>query len=562
MAESDFDSISNNRSLCDAEGNIGPDEFCAVMLKELRYYMQHRLTEEGFSEYRTPADTEFTSLGATKMILTEQLSTSRRIDTVLEKLGHLIPSSPQAVSSYPAGNNSQQGSPTDSSGNLAFQESAEKSQLSILHQPNHDKQCSQGISLDGGRQDAILQSILSVQKEILQHVLQGAAREANLSQRVERMHEMLEGFRPSQTRKKSGFSVGESETSENVFQTNILPRAMRRSSRLRRMGATSSSYLEPEILLARDTPQDVQSELISQSNGNFLFSSAGLSNQNQPEKPGRMSAAVYSSNNSMQLNGVERKTAVVSKGTQRRFQEIGSAGSVDRRNAAVFPDVKVPSQADAMVFSETALRSSAAMAAGAVQPFPCPDPAKTWRPIKSGYGVQAAPGRQSHLNGNSVVIEGREIAELGGRNLGPFAKDQEIENLQTTTRNKANTTSVSSDVGGYRNSALSSAVAVDGLLGPRLVRVARHTLSEKQAAAARAATQAAVASLQAQGAIPPGLLGGIGATQGQRGTQPGMGRRAPVASLDWQPSQRIQPQNLQVQTAMLQQRSREAPWPE
>jgi hypothetical protein len=79
MADSDFESITNNRSMCDAAGNIGPEEFRAVMLKELRYYMQHRLTEEGFSEYRTQADTEFTTLGATKMILTEQVRACARV---------------------------------------------------------------------------------------------------------------------------------------------------------------------------------------------------------------------------------------------------------------------------------------------------------------------------------------------------------------------------------------------------------------------------------------------------------------------------------------------------
>ncbi len=36
MAESDFDAITNNGLLCDADGNIGSDEFCTIMKTEIR----------------------------------------------------------------------------------------------------------------------------------------------------------------------------------------------------------------------------------------------------------------------------------------------------------------------------------------------------------------------------------------------------------------------------------------------------------------------------------------------------------------------------------------------
>ncbi len=36
MAESDFDAITNNGVLCNAEGNIGSDEFCEIMTAEIR----------------------------------------------------------------------------------------------------------------------------------------------------------------------------------------------------------------------------------------------------------------------------------------------------------------------------------------------------------------------------------------------------------------------------------------------------------------------------------------------------------------------------------------------
>ena len=36
MADSDFDAITNNRSICNAQGNVGPKEFCEIMTKEIR----------------------------------------------------------------------------------------------------------------------------------------------------------------------------------------------------------------------------------------------------------------------------------------------------------------------------------------------------------------------------------------------------------------------------------------------------------------------------------------------------------------------------------------------
>jgi hypothetical protein len=36
MADSDFDSITNNGEICDAEGNVGVNEFVRIMLKEIR----------------------------------------------------------------------------------------------------------------------------------------------------------------------------------------------------------------------------------------------------------------------------------------------------------------------------------------------------------------------------------------------------------------------------------------------------------------------------------------------------------------------------------------------
>ena len=36
MADSDFDAITNNGSICNSQGNVGPKEFCEIMTKEIR----------------------------------------------------------------------------------------------------------------------------------------------------------------------------------------------------------------------------------------------------------------------------------------------------------------------------------------------------------------------------------------------------------------------------------------------------------------------------------------------------------------------------------------------
>ena len=36
MADSDFDAITNNGEICDADGNVGVEEFVQIMHKEIR----------------------------------------------------------------------------------------------------------------------------------------------------------------------------------------------------------------------------------------------------------------------------------------------------------------------------------------------------------------------------------------------------------------------------------------------------------------------------------------------------------------------------------------------
>ncbi len=71
IAESDFDTITLNRTLCDHKGEIGLKEFESIMRMQITLYMQTQLTN--FSPYRTQEEIEFTQIATMKMILTEIL---------------------------------------------------------------------------------------------------------------------------------------------------------------------------------------------------------------------------------------------------------------------------------------------------------------------------------------------------------------------------------------------------------------------------------------------------------------------------------------------------------
>ena len=538
MAESDFDSISNNRSLCDAEGNIGPDEFCAVMLKELRYYMQHRLTEEGFNEYRTPADTEFTSLGATKMILTEQLSTSRRIDTLMAKLDALNPTQPASDPTAGAGPESVEASKTSIAEGVQSPITPPAPPSPSL--PGADRQSDAGLAWDGGRQDAILQSILSVQEEILQHVLQGAAREANMSQALQRIHEMLEASRHSQARKRSrsGRSVRDADTPHAEPEPQRVPRALRQSTR--------SKHVDEFVVTTKESESRNAHE---EWNTNSLPSILNMPNQSRADKLSRLRAAEVLQGAGMQSERAVRRPAAASIGTEtvHRSSQVSSAGNGNdwATRAHLHPQHEEPralGPAEVVLSPKVASRRRAAMTSAQAHNSVL---ATGGMPTASDQGSPAsraaAVSRRSHLNGDFVVLEGLEAARIGqDRILYAEHQGKSLSPNTTGSTGKKDASSIGNEAAWYGTSAAAGGrvPGVDGLLGPQMVRVARHALSEKQAAAARAATEAAVASLQAQGAIPPGLLGGIGATQGQRGVQPGTSWRAPVASPDWQPSQR------------------------
>ncbi len=58
MAESDFDTITQNGVLCNDKGEIGWKQFEGIMRHQITLYMQTQLTN--FSSYRTSDEIEFT----------------------------------------------------------------------------------------------------------------------------------------------------------------------------------------------------------------------------------------------------------------------------------------------------------------------------------------------------------------------------------------------------------------------------------------------------------------------------------------------------------------------
>ncbi len=70
MTDSDFQSITEG--LCDADGQLGPEEFEAVMRRQIKHVTQAKLALVG--GVRSAEDLEFMQFGALKMVLLEQVS--------------------------------------------------------------------------------------------------------------------------------------------------------------------------------------------------------------------------------------------------------------------------------------------------------------------------------------------------------------------------------------------------------------------------------------------------------------------------------------------------------
>ncbi len=75
VSESDFMALTLDGALLNAQGEMGPAEFQAIMRREMHTYVQTRLAD--FSDCRTAADLELTSIGALKTLLSEVLVMAR-----------------------------------------------------------------------------------------------------------------------------------------------------------------------------------------------------------------------------------------------------------------------------------------------------------------------------------------------------------------------------------------------------------------------------------------------------------------------------------------------------
>jgi hypothetical protein len=191
LTQLDFDSLTNGRALCDAQGSIGPAEFCAVMMRELRSYMQSRLTEHGFSKHRTPEDTEFTSLAATKMILAEQFSLAQRIQTLLERIDPATGSSFSAAASY---NTLNFNTPcAKSAGGVSTWAAPPSPPVQVT---GLEAKQREGM---GAEEDATLQAVLRGQEEILRLVRQAESREAKTVLALRRMQDAINALHCAQT---------------------------------------------------------------------------------------------------------------------------------------------------------------------------------------------------------------------------------------------------------------------------------------------------------------------------------------------------------------------------
>mmetsp|Transcript_52853 Transcript_52853/g.139104 ORF Transcript_52853/g.139104 Transcript_52853/m.139104 type:complete len:648 (+) Transcript_52853:92-2035(+) len=73
VTASDFASLTQDGELCDANGELGPDEFEAAMRKQIQHFAQSKLSL--ITEERSMQDLEFMQFGSLKMIFMEQVST-------------------------------------------------------------------------------------------------------------------------------------------------------------------------------------------------------------------------------------------------------------------------------------------------------------------------------------------------------------------------------------------------------------------------------------------------------------------------------------------------------
>eukprot|EP00291_Cryptomonas_curvata_P025007 CAMPEP_0172175582 /NCGR_PEP_ID=MMETSP1050-20130122/14314_1 /TAXON_ID=233186 /ORGANISM="Cryptomonas curvata, Strain CCAP979/52" /LENGTH=495 /DNA_ID=CAMNT_0012847713 /DNA_START=581 /DNA_END=2068 /DNA_ORIENTATION=- len=88
LSESDFLDFTENGELCNSAGEIGPMEFETIMRRKIHTFVQTRLTD--FSDCRTAADMELTSMGALKTIVSEVLIMAREQQKASSQMAQIL----------------------------------------------------------------------------------------------------------------------------------------------------------------------------------------------------------------------------------------------------------------------------------------------------------------------------------------------------------------------------------------------------------------------------------------------------------------------------------------
>ena len=203
------------------------------MKRELRFYLQSRLTEQGFSKNRTPEDTEFTSLAATKMILTEQFSLTQRIQTLLERIDPAVSAAERPLADFASSGKVNTGTGQQSLAFAAEQRETAQSEL-----------------------DATLQALLQGQEEIL-------SREAKTALALRRIQDTLDLMHSSRTHPSTTNTIPSEDVSALRSQPSsesalTRPRVSSMAARGRRSVRLVQRQPETSAIRDQPTPPDLQ----------------------------------------------------------------------------------------------------------------------------------------------------------------------------------------------------------------------------------------------------------------------------------------------------------------
>jgi hypothetical protein len=84
LSDSDFIAMTKNGAMCNAQGQLGVEEFEMVMREQILNYTMSRLSAT--SEFWNVSDQDFTELGTLKQLLMEQLSVKKELEATKRNL--------------------------------------------------------------------------------------------------------------------------------------------------------------------------------------------------------------------------------------------------------------------------------------------------------------------------------------------------------------------------------------------------------------------------------------------------------------------------------------------